>query len=345
MNTEVTSAEEKQMDQAIGILENVFGDEINRTTYRNKIFGNPFKLPAPLSLSYEGAEPAGISAFMGMKLILNGEELPVSQALDCAVLEQFRGKGHFFNTLEAYETLDNGSKFIIGLPNNTSFPRFLKRGYIKPMWLCHYIYATSPLSFIFGENGFTKAFDRLYRRFLWIKKASAKNDEDLKIFDGMNTIPVSDAELALAAREHGCYFLHTGELFDWKQSYNPEMHFYWATLRKKNGTLLGYALCHLRPRLRGNFVIIDDFGTTPECTDKKHSLRVLFSSLSDLGNITEVPFVNNEKEGPLLASLHFKNACRFPYPLRGGPMIVSPDCNYVEEMKNCHFRNIDSDVL
>ncbi len=83
----------------------------------------------------------------------------------------------------------------------------------------------------------------------------------------------------------------------------------------------------------------------PDITDKQHVLKVIFSSLAPLGDILEVPFANEEIDGPLLKKLHFINTCKFPFPLHGGPVILSPNCQYTSEMKNCSFRNIDSDVL
>ncbi len=343
-NTETPKQDNKTQD-ALGIFNSVFGENVSLSLYSKKLFDNPFKLADPFSISYEDGKAVGVAIFMGMKLAIAGRDITVSQAIDCAVLPDHQGKGHFYKAVHSFETDNQESEFIFGFPNKVSFPYFMKFGYSMPVWLYHYIYPTSPMEFVFGKNVVTGAFDKLWQKFLSLYKSSRTSEEELSIHEDMNTIPLSDDEFDSISSEMKCHFRHTQAFFKWKYAYNPDLKFYWSILRKKDGTLQGYALCHLRHRLKGNFVIIDDYAVMPDITDKQHVLKVIFSSLAPLGDILEVPFANEEIDGPLLKKLHFINACKFPFPLHGGPVILSPNCQYTSEMKNCSFRNIDSDVL
>ena len=345
MIRDLTPQEKQDLSDAISILEEVYGNPINPEVYAEKHFGNPYRNSMPLSVSREEKDAAGVAGFIGMRMITDGRGIPVSQQMDVAVSEKYRGKGHFSRAVRGFEENCKDRGFIIGLPNKSSFPRLQTMGYTEVIWLCHYMYAVAPFSFILGSNFLAGALDKLFENLLWMKKAKVRDGEDLTLSEGMDEIPVSDSELEEISRDQTCHFLHDKKIYSWKQSYNPDLHFYWATVREKDGSLMGYALCHLRPRLRGNFVIIDDYAVSPKDRHKKHTLRLLFSRLADLGNILEVPFVNVQKDGGRLKSMHFVNACRFPFPLRGGPLIVSSDCDLIEAVRNCSFRNIDSDVL
>ena len=345
MIRDLNPQERQDLYDAIRILDEVYGTPTDPAVYAEKHFGNPYRNSMPLSISREDGDAAGVAGFFGMRMIIDGKKIPVSQQMDVAVPQKYRGRGHFSKAVRGFEENCKDRGFIIGLPNKSSFPRLQTMGYTEVLWLCHYIYAVAPFSFILGNNFLTDSLDKLFGTLLWMKKVKVRDDEDFTLSEGMDEIPVSDSELEEICRDQTCHFLHDKKIYSWKQSYNPDLQFYWATLRGKDGSLMGYALCHLRPRLKGNFVIIDDYAVSPDDRHKKHTLRLLFSSLAGLGNILEVPFTNVSKDGGRLKSLHFINACRFPFPLRGGPLIVSSDCDRVDAVRNCSFRNIDSDVL
>ncbi|MCR5403886.1 MAG: GNAT family N-acetyltransferase [Butyrivibrio sp.] len=336
---------DKELSDSKNIFENVYEESFDPDSFREKHYGNPHRLNKPLSIVYDNDDPAGIAAFLGMKLLVGKKEIPVCQVVDVAVNDRYRGKGYFSKNIAAFEEENKEADFIFALPNDASLPRFLNLGYTKEHWLCHYIYVTAPFSFIFGKNILTGIPDKLFQKLLWLNKVKINKDENLSITNGMSEIPVSDSELKKISKRQKCHFLHNRDIFKWKQAYNPDLKFYWATLRKKDGHLLGYALCHLRPRLNGNFVIIDDYAVSRDDSHKRQTLQLLFSSLSCLGNITEVPFANTEMDGKKLSALHFINACKFPFPLRGGPFIVSSGCKYRDAIKDISMRNIDSDVL
>ncbi|RKM61480.1 GNAT family N-acetyltransferase [Butyrivibrio sp. CB08] len=345
MNMDFTPEEQKHFDEALFINRSVYGDDIDQTVYENKHYGNPYKLKEPFSISYEDDEPAGLSGFLGMRIVIDGEVYQAAQSMDVAVLKKFQGRGHFSKVMNKFEYSDNGCKVIFGLPNDMSFPRAVSIGYTSPVWLHHYMYFNAPFSFALGGNAFTKALDGLFQKFLWLKAPKADGDTVLTIYDGMDNVPVTDEEVARLYSDSHCHFLHDQKTYQWKQSYNPDLQFHWAVLRKKDGTLLGYALCHLRPRMKGNFVIIDDYAAAGNETDKRAVLKQLFASFKQFGNILEVPFVNSNVDGERLKALHFANACKFPYKLRGCPLAISPSCKNIEDMIRCNFRNIDSDVI
>ena len=345
MNTEFTPEEKKNFDDALFINRSVYGEDIDQNVYENKHYGNPYRLSKPFSISYEDGEPAGLSGFLGMRIVIDGKVYPAAQSMDVAVLKKFQGRGHFSKVMNQFEDSDNDCRVVFGLPNDMSFPRVVSIGYTSPLWFSHYLYVTAPFSFALGKNAFAKALDRIYQLFLSLKTAKLQGDSMLTLHDGMDNIPVTDEEVEVLYQDSACHFLHDQKIYKWKQSYNPDMQFHWAVLRKKDGTLLGYALCHLRPRMKGNFVIIDDYAAIGSSEEKKATLKQLFSSLKELGNILEVPFVNVSADGKLLHSLHFANGRKFPFKLRGCPLVLSPSCKYVEKMLGCNFRNIDSDVI
>lgn len=342
---ELVRGQGKSIEDGSSILENANEMYFDPELFKTKHYDNPYRIKNPLSVSYENDEPAGVAAFLGMKMLVGKKKIPVCQVVDVAVNKKFRGKGHFSKSIVEFEKNNKEADFIFALPNDASYPRFLKVDYTKELWLCHYIYATAPFSFVFGGNFLTNCLDGLYQKLLSLNKATINLDENLVITEGMDKIPIKDSEFKEITKKLKCHFLRSSHMYRWKQKYNPDLKFYWATLRKKDGQLLGYALCHQRPRLNGNFVIIDDYAISPRDDHKKRTLQLLFHSLSGLGNITEVPFVNVKMDGKKLRALHFINACRFPFPLRGGPLIVSSNCNYRDAIRKISIRNIDSDVL
>ena len=345
MSTDATSLEQKRLDEALCINKSVFEEDIDKTVYETKHYGNPYRLNESFSISYEDEKAVGVAAFLGMRLINKNESIPIYQCLDVSVLEAYQGRGHFSKVIKAFGDHDNGGRFIIGLPNHNSFPRFLKIEYTNPLWLCHFLYFTAPFSFVFGNKAIAKALDRFYGLFLFLKERKSSSEYDITLYEGMDEIPVTDEEIADIYSDSECHFLHDEKIYRWKQAYNPELKFYWAVLRKKDGTLLGYALCHLRSRMNGTFVIIDDHAAVGSPADKTNTMKILLSCLSKLGNITEIPFVNENVDGKLIRSLHFINGYKLPFKHLGSPLILSPDCGYADEMLNCSFRNIDSDVI
>lgn len=345
MSKDAVSLEKKKLNEALYINKSVFGENINPLVYETKHYGNPYRLDESFSISYEGQKAAGVAAFLGMRFISSGEIIPVYQCMDVSVLKECQGKGHFSKALVSFSDHDNGSRFIFALPNSNSFPGFIKNGYTSPLRLCHFLYFTAPFSFVLGKNVLSDILDGIFKMFFSIKAEKTADGETLTLHEGMKSIPVSDDEIEKIYSGSKCHFLHDEKIYRWKQAYNPDLKFHWAVLRKKDGTLLGYALCHLRARMKGSFVIIDDFAAYGDISTQKSIMKQLLFPLSKLGNITEIPFVNNSKDGALLKTLHFINGCNFPFKLRGGPTVLSPDCKYTKEILDCSFRNIDSDVI
>jgi hypothetical protein len=385
------------------VMYQVYGHAVDLDIYNNEHYGNPYRLDKPFSIAYLDGEPAAVSAFIGMRMVLDGREMNVSQAVDGAVIEKARGKGLFSKVYREYEERDEECEFIIGLPNENSYPRLLHYGFTKVVWLVHYMYITAPFGFVLGENALAKALDGLCKKCLWMKRCKPYPREKLKFYEvgcyrdfvgtgsrgkvlGSNSsenkdlvenetehiaidrnenkiyglsgygsesngndrllVPVTDDEIAQLYGSSYCHFIHNADIYRWKYSYNPDTKFYWSVLRTEDGRIRGYALCHLRPKAKGNMVIVDDYYADGDAEEKQRIYRLLFSKFADLGGILEVPFVNPECGDDIpLKQLHFFNACKKPFGLRGGPLILSKDCKYFDEMKKCEFRNIDSDVL
>ncbi len=406
-------AELVPLRDARDVMYQVYGHAMDLDIYNNEHYGNPSRVEKPFSIAYLDGDPVAVSAFIGMRLILNGKTLNVSQAVDGAVLEKARGKGLFSKVYREYEERDDGCEFIIGLPNVNSYPRLLHYGFSKVVWLVHYMYITAPFGFLLGDNTVAKALDGLWKKCLSIRRSKPYPGEKLKFYevgcyrdfakaglagDGLGSsgsgsngsgsnglanrdseeyeveldaietngsnangvdrsgfennindgmlVPVTDEEIAQLYGNSYSHFLHDSAIYRWKYSYNPDTKFYWSVLRTEDGTLRGYALCHLRPKAKGNMVIVDDYIAEGDAAERQRIYKILFSKFTDLGGILEVPFVNPECGDDVpLKQLHFFNACKKPFGLRGGPLILSKDCKYYDEMKRCEFRNIDSDVL
>ncbi len=361
----LTENQRKSLEEAMGIMNQVYGDEIeiDPEIYANEHYGNPFRVSEPFSITWEDDKPAGLSAFIGMKLIYDKRVMNVAQAVDGAVAPHARGKGHYSKAFKAFEEGNKECDFIIGLPNKNSYPRLLHYGYNKVVWLCHYVYPTAPWGFVFGEGKITKILDKGFRGFCSLKNLKPGDNEELELFPVISyseldkdnikkelkkfMVPISDAEISRLWAESMCHFMHTSDIYRWKFSYNPDTRFFWSVLRTRTGSLMGYALCHLRKKAKGYMVIIDDYHTEARDNDEKLRIcRLLFSKFIDLGGLMEVPFVNDGTEdGYILKKLHFMNATNMPFGLRGGPLIVSANCRYHKQMEGCEFRNIDSDVL
>ncbi|WP_026494959.1 hypothetical protein [Butyrivibrio sp. WCD3002] len=359
----LTQDQRRSLEEAMGIMNQVYDNEIDPEIYANEHYGNPLRISEPFSISREGDEPAGLSAFIGMKLIYDKRVMKVVQAVDGAVADFARGKGHYSKAFKTFEEKNKECEFIIGLPNKNSYPRLIHYGFNRVVWLCHYIYATAPWGFVFGKNIATKVLDKGWRAMLSLKRVELKDNEELELFpvigygelDKNNVkkemkklfVPISDEEISILWAESMCHFMHTTDIYRWKFSYNPDTNFYWSVLRERNGRLRGYALCHLRKKAKGHMVIIDDYRTdAKDDAEKIRIYKLLFSKFIDLGGLLEVPFANDESgDGAILKKLHFINATNIPFGLRGGPLIVSSSCRYRKQLAGCEFRNIDSDVL
>ncbi len=128
MKPELTTEQKKNCEDGRSILNSVINDPIAPDIYEKKHYGNPYCLDEPITLSYEDGEPAGVAAFLGMKLIADKKEIPVCQAVDVAVNEKFQGKGHFSRNIVDFGNSNKETDFIFALQNDASYPIFLKHG-------------------------------------------------------------------------------------------------------------------------------------------------------------------------------------------------------------------------
>ncbi len=353
------------LKDARSIMYQVYGEAMDLDTYSREHYGNPYRLSLPFSISYVEGKPVGLTALMGMRLYLRGEARTITQGGDVAVIPSEQGKGHFsrvFHAAEEWNEKTGESEFIIGLPNEISYPRSISYGWREVTWLRHYLYICAPFSFVLGDNKVSRALDGFWRKFLWLDKGKPAPGETLSFYsagcyrDLMNSpeekkpedmpVPVSDEEIEQLWKFSFCHFRHDAAICRWKYSYNPDMRFFWVTLRNQSDALLGYALCHLRPRAKGNMVILDDYRAAGSVAERTRVYRLLFGKLTELGGIVEGAFVNEDAgDGEQFRKLRFWDGCKKPFSLRGGPLIVTKGCGYIGDFRRIEFRNIDSDVL
>lgn len=323
------------------IMNAEYGD-VDPELFRIKHCENPDGRADGLRIQYEDGQPAGVLAFMGMRLHADGEEYYASQACDAAVNPEFRGRSVLSKLFRSLEETDERASLFIGFPNEKSYPRCLHLGYRTVSSMYHYIYAIRPCSFLLGRNALTGLIDGVWRLFLRHRRFHALPDEVVSEHD---VCPLGEEDLKRINAATAVGFERSEAFYRWKTGYHGNLACRYLTMRT-DGELKAFVLCHIRKMYRGRSLVIDDWYCEGEPAEQERRLWALLHASTQSYDLVHVPFVNAQcADDALFRRMHFMNACRKPFGRRACPLIVSDHGVDASFMSCAAIRNVDSDVL
>lgn len=329
----------EQLNEAYNIFRIVFGEAMSKEQFERKHFGNPQKLEQPIRFHYEDNQAAGINAFMGSVLIVDGEKHWVAQSNDTAVLPEFRGR-HIFTKIITDEENSHNEEFIFGIPNGNSHPGFLKMGWTQKCEFTHYIRIINPIGLLIGTNAVSDALGRFCASFVGIKQLSDRE----RIEKSLNP-DFSDAEIKAINDSVSCAIERTNEYFQWKLSNRLDQPTF---LKLYDGDrLLGYILYHVKRRGRGKSVVIDDFGVmVDEKEDKIIVMKKMLHQLAKESDMIDNPLVNSDSvDANLMKQSGMCDFRKIKRKYQCQPLLVSNAGKDAAYMQGFQMRYVDFDVF
>lgn len=329
-------------DECYRVFSSVFGSDVSKEKFYHKHFQNPNRLDKPLRTCIKDGKIVGINAFMGISIIDNtGEETvchSASQSNDTAVLNEYRGQ-HIFTEIVKEEINAKQTEYIIGIPNDKSYPGFLKMGWTDVCEFTNYALFFNPFKLIMGSNKLSKALGGVYKK-LFLHKRLPKNNAanfDVEISDALQ---LTEKEWGKVNEEFRVGVARSQEYINWKLYENgtdPK-----CMIFREHGVMVGYIIFHIAERWRGLSARIDDF-----CIKSGYSIwNQVYDILLDKTDMIENPFVNRySKDVEILKLAGMKNYKR---KARNKPitrMIVSPDGKGSTYLKELQMRMIDFDIF
>ena len=323
------------------IMNAEYGD-VDPEAFRVKHCENPDGRTDGVRIQYEDGSPAGVLAFMGMRLHAYGREYHASQACDAAVDPAFRGRSVLTKLFRYLESTDEQADLFIGFPNERSYPRCLHLGYRTVSSLYHYIYAIRPAGFLFGHNAFSRVIDSCWQLFLRHNRFQPLPGEVIAEY---TDCPLQEDDLDAINASTVVGFQRSVPYYKWKTGYNRALEFRYLTSRT-DGTLNAFLLCHVRKMYRGNALVIDDWYCPGDTAERERRLWTLLHATSLSYDLVHIPFVNSGcDDDAFFRGMHFMNACRKPFGRRVCPLIVSDHGTDASFMAQASIKNVDSDVL
>lgn len=311
--------------------------KVCKKAFESKHLKNPFRLNDPFCFYYVDDKPVGLNAFMGTKLYVNGNQYYITQSNDTFVSSEYRGKKIFTKVVTDF--VENGveSELTIGLPNEKSYPGFLKMGWKCVAQLSHFVYFMNPIErFIY--NKFWKL----------ITNTEQSNEEIFNKFrmDMSDRCNISDEEFNIINSRNDVFLFRSKDFFEWKAEYNQKFDFRYLCYRTTS--LMGYLVYHFK-RFHGfNILVVDDWFLSDNL-EQKQKCKIFKKMLSVATSgfcFVMMPIVNTtSSDFDIINKMHFVDICKPPFKYRGTPLIVSPNGKDIVELERLCFRQIDSDVL
>lgn len=329
----------EQLNEAYNIFRIVFGAAMSKEQFERKHFGNPQKLYQPIRFYYEDNHAAGINAFMGSVLIVDGEKHWVAQSNDTAVLPEFRGR-HIFTKIITAEEESHNEEFIFGIPNGNSHPGFLKMGWTQKCEFTHYIRIVNPIGVLIGSNAVSEALRRFCASFVGMKRLSDRERIEKSLIPDF-----SDVEIKAINDSVSCAIERTNEYFQWKLSNRLDQPTF---LKLYDGDrLLGYILYHVKQRGRGKSVVIDDFGVMVDGKDEKIVvMKKMLHQLANESDLIDNPLVNPDSvDAELMRQSGMFDFRRIKRNYQCQPLLVSKSGKDAVYMQRFQMRQVDFDVF
>ncbi len=338
--------EETLKKESYEIFKCVFGNGMTEERFYHKHFDNPLSLIHPVRIHIEDGHPAGMNAFMKMKLVehTQGTQLfhDVSQSNDTAVIPAYRGKHIFTRLITDQELQDTETEYIIGIPNANSYPGFIKMGWRQVCEFTHYILIGNPVRLLMGNHPISKKSGRLYRSIFLRKILSACLDENEDV-EICSQIHLRQSEWDEINHKFEAGFVRSDRYMDWKLAGNKNRPL--CMILRKEGKLEGYLVYHFTKKGKGTAAVIDDFYAASD--GKEHRiLQKMWRELLKKADMIDNPFVNGKSmDSELLKSSGMTDFKKIKRNYKTQRLLVSPrGCNagYLSKLQ---MRYLDFDIF
>ena len=227
--------DESKLHDAYAVFKEVFQSDMSYETFVHKHVENPEYMGELANLVYyENGLAKGTNSFMGQMFLYGQEEIFALQSCDTAVLPETRGKGVFSSLIrQALETVrENKIPFLFGLPNQNSYPGFVKLGLLEVGRFSSYFAIYHPFKFLWGRLMKRAAPSPLFQETSLTDRLGNRWTVSLRC-------PFSDADFTLMNRQPGIHVRRNWEYFHWKADYLPKGVTAYFCCRE-NETLLSY---------------------------------------------------------------------------------------------------------
>ncbi len=320
--------------RACVVMNAAFDNEYDLDVFYNKHFGNPNRVTNPVEIVTEDGTDAGVGCFLGMKLYNNDKNssdkhiYTVTQNCELCVHPDFQGRGIFHRIIDERELNDTESSFICGLPNEKSFPAFMKTGYNNCGDITRYrLYPHSKLSFL----------KKLFRKLLG-QKAKINKIENAVNVKELNTF-FTEKEYEEINSE-GVRFERSNDLFNWLFTYKK--HEYLLKDYDKNGNLMSYIIFRHDFCPLGTVIAIDDWYSKNNNPAYFNKILKIISKYCDM---VEVYTVNEKVDGQFMVAAGLTNIKKYEKTFKDRPLISSKNGKAFPWFDMVSLRNIDDDYF
>lgn len=341
---------QKDIDDALSIYKAVYG-ECDEKKFMIKHTRNPYEIKRTLLIRYEENIPVGVNAFMGMVLIESGREHLIAQSNDTAVLHSQRGKGLFTSIIIEFESDDNETEYCIGLPNEQSYPGFMKMGWEKVSDLVHYVRICKPGRLALGNSGVSKVIDVPFRMIdkarkritLYRVKQKVNNRSTEKEYrvERNDSVVFTQQEYDLINADIDVGTKREEKIYNWKLSDKECIQY--KLYDKQN--LAGFFIIKKEKRMRGISAVVYDWMIIGRA-QRFQKMKTLIDNIEKEYDLIEFRTVNrsNRDDTGLLKLVGGIDICKKPFTYRGSPLIVSGRYkgDYICRFA---FRYIDADTV
>lgn len=325
-----------KIDEYYKVFSSVFGSRMDKDRFIHKHFENPIKHENPVRGYMQDNQVVGINAFMRMLVLDNGKRKKhfVSQSNDTAVLTEYRGKHIFTKIIEAEEREDRESECIIGIPNDNSYPGFIKMGWKEVAVLTHYVAVIRPMHLLLGNNVVSNVLDRVYRAVFLCNKIDVSPE-----YTFLKVLELDKDKWNRVNNVFSVGIERSQQYMDWKlkgNTRNPE-----CLTIQKNGEFVGYVIWHKTQKLRGLVAQIDDF-----CGIEGHDIwpPVMGYFIRQV-DMVDNPMVNTRShDSDEMIGAGFFDYRKLNRRYSPQKLIVSPRCKDASYISKLQMRYLDSDI-
>lgn len=131
----IKALDQSTIDRQIALFDKVFSTQTNRAMWLHKHYNNPYIDCANIFGAFYAERLVGLNAFMPGRYIYNGRIYKAAQSCESAIDPDFRRRG-IFSQIIMYaedEYIKSGYDFLVGYPNQNSYPAFLKMNWTHPL--------------------------------------------------------------------------------------------------------------------------------------------------------------------------------------------------------------------
>lgn len=319
--------------RAVKLMQETFKNEYDQDVFFNKHFCNPNRVVNPVDIITENGFDAGVGSFFGMKLLNNEAEYPkkeliVTQNCELCVHPDFQGKGFFHKIIDERENKDKEALFIFALPNEKSFPAFMKSGYSNCADITRYRKYT---------NRYVSIIKKVIRK-LNGKKAKINSVKGaINVYGHSNYF--TDAEYS-EINSVGIRFERSEELFKWL--FSQKKSEFLLKEYDENNMLLSYVVFRHEYCPLGTVIAVDDWYSK---NGNSEYFKRIIKKLSHYCDMIEIYTVNEKADGEFMRKAGLSNIKIYDKRFRDRPLVSSPRWKNYSWFERVSIRNVDDDYF